>query len=99
MDNSKYYTTMPPEDFFGVIKPLKPENKALPTFPIHCFPPVIEQYVNAVSLHTQTAADMAAVIALGTLAVAVQGKYAVEGTPGYTEPLSLYTVIVALPWT
>ena len=41
--------------------------------------------------------DMAAVISLGVLATCLQGKYKIEGTPGYCEPLSLYTVVIAAP--
>ena len=40
---------------------------------------------------------MAAVISLGVLATCLQGKYKIEGTPGYCEPLSLYTVVIAAP--
>ena len=36
-------------------------------------------------------------ISLGVLAICMQGKYQVEGTPGYNEPLSLYTVVIAAP--
>ena len=38
---------------------------------------------------------MAAVISLGVLVICLQGKYKIEGTPGYCEPLSLYTVVIA----
>ena len=40
---------------------------------------------------------MAGVIGLGVLAVCLQGKFEVEGNPGYFEPLSLYTVVIASP--
>ena len=60
-------------------------------------PDTIRRYVSAVAEHSQTAPDMAAVISLGILAVCLQGKYKVEGTPGYYEPLSLYTVVIAAP--
>ncbi len=58
---------------------------------------VIRNYVSAVAEHSQTAPDMAAVISLGVLATCLQGKYRIEGTPGYCEPLSLYTVVIAAP--
>ena len=40
---------------------------------------------------------MAGVIALGVLAVCFQGKYLVQGTPGYFEPLNLYIMLIAPP--
>ncbi len=82
---------------FAEIKPLKPQQNTLPTFPIDCLPPVLRDYVSAVAEHSQTSPDMAAVIGLGVLAVCLQGKYLVQGVPGYTEPLSLYTVVIAAP--
>lgn len=52
-------------------------------------------YAAAVAEHSQTSPDMASVISLGVLSVCLQGKYQVEGTPGYTERLSLYTAVIA----
>ena len=80
---------------FQPLVPLKPQYSDLPAFPVECLPPVLRAYVNAVAEHSQTAPDMAAVIGLGVLAVCLQGKYQVEGMPGYVEPLSLYTVVIA----
>ena len=82
---------------FRQLNPLKPQYCDLPPFPTECLPPVLREYVSAVAEHSQTAPDMAAVIGLGVLAVCLQGKYQVEGIPGYAEPLSLYTVVIAAP--
>jgi hypothetical protein len=82
---------------FDPIISLKPEKSQLPEFPVDCLPALIQEYVQAVAAHSQTAPDMAAVISLGVLAVCLQGKALVQGTPGYFEPLSLYTVVVAAP--
>lgn len=79
------------------IAALKPEKSLLPEFPVDCLPEGVREYVKAVAAHTQTAVDMAAVISLGVLAVCLQGKYLVQGTPGYFEPLSLYVVVIASP--
>ena len=84
-------------DLFQQVVPLTPQWSELPLFPVDALPPVIRDYVSAVAEHSQTAPDMAAVISLGVLATCLQGKYRVEGTPGYCEPLSLYTVIIAAP--
>ena len=86
-----------PTSEFQPLKPLKPQSSNLPAFPVDALPEVIRNYVSAVAEHSQTAPDMAAVISLGVLATCLQGKYRVEGTPGYTEPLSLYTVVIAAP--
>ena len=82
---------------FTPIIPLTPQCNDLPAFPVDALPVVVKNYVNAVAEHSQTSPDMAAVISLGVLAVCLQGKYRVEGTEGYYEPLSLYTVVIASP--
>lgn len=84
------------EDFLP-LRDLNNDSSNLPAFPIEALPPVISCYVQAVSKHTQTAPDMAGTISLGVLAVCLQGKYRIEGSPGYYEPLSLYTVVIAEP--
>ena len=82
---------------FPPMIPLTPQWSDLPSFPVDALPSVIRRYVSAVAEHSQTSPDMAAVISLGVLAICLQGKYQVEGTPGYNEPLSLYTVVIAAP--
>jgi len=82
---------------FLPLVPLTPQGCDLPPFPTDALPDVIQKYVNAVAEHSQTSPDMAAVISLGVLATCLQGKYRVAGTPGYYEPLSLYTVVIAAP--
>ena len=90
-----YRPPEPPE--FAPLRPLKQQNTELPPFPVECLPRVMGSYVQAVAAHSQTSEDMAAVIGLGVLAVCLQGKYLVQGTRGYEEPLSLYTVVIAAP--
>ena len=87
----------PPEQKFQPFVPLQVEASQLPTFPLETLPQVIHDYIAALAIHTQTSVDMAAAIALGALAVCVQGKYVVEGKAGYTEPLNLYVVVIASP--
>lgn len=86
-----------PKADFQPIVPLTPQWSDLPAFPVDTLPDVIRNYVSAVAEHSQTAPDMAAVIRLDVLATCLQGKYKIEGTPGYCEPLSLYTVVIAAP--
>lgn len=87
----------PSEQKFQPFVPLQVEASQLPTFPLETLPQVIHDYIAALAIHTQTSVDMAAAIALGALAVCVQGKYVVEGKAGYTEPLNLYVVVIASP--
>lgn len=87
----KQLTVFPP------LRPLKQQCGDLPPFPVDCLPGTLRDYVKAVAAHSQTSEDMAAVIGLGVLAVCLQGKFLVQGTPGYDEPLSLYTVVIAAP--
>ena len=91
------YSPKPEKLQFQPLVPLTPQWSELPPFPVDALPEVLRKYVLAVAEHSQTAPDMAAVIGLGVLAVCLQGKYKVEGTPGYYEPLSLYTVVIAAP--
>lgn len=92
-----YAPRKPLSPIFQPIIPLTPQWSDLPLFPVDALPEVIRNYVSAVAEHSQTAPDMAAVISLGVLATCLQGKYKIEGTPGYCEPLSLYTVVIAAP--
>lgn len=80
---------------WGEMKPLKTIKMPIPTFPVYALPEIVKKYVEAVSEHTQTIVDMAAVVALGTLATCNQKKFVVFDE--YIEPLNLYTVLVAEP--
>lgn len=67
----------------------------LPTFPIDTLPKIIKDYVLAVSDNIQIPIDMAAISALSVIAGTVQKKYVIQGKEDYTEPLNIYSVIVA----
>lgn len=77
--------------------PISETKDDLPVFPVHCFPTAVGEYITALSENTQTSVDMAAVVALGILAVATQRYYRIEGNSGYYEPLNLYVLLVAEP--
>lgn len=80
---------------WGTMQPLSVEKAQVPCFPMEKLPPIVANYVKAVSEYTQTSQDMASVVALGVLATCNQRKFVVKD--GHTEPLNLYTVIVAEP--
>lgn len=79
-----------PEDFESVKKP-KP-------FPMKSLPPLLRDYLQAVTEYVQVVPEMAILPMLSVLALCVQGKALIKN-PGdtYTEPLNLYTITVAPP--
>lgn len=78
-------------------KPIPFDEYDLPTFPVDALPEVIRRYVLAVAEATQTSVDMAAVEALGIVALCSQGKYFIRGKADWAEPLNLYTVVISPP--
>lgn len=66
-------------------------------FPVHCLPPVLKDFVMAVSESVQVSPDMVALPVLAAVATAVQGKYWVQIKRDYKEPLNIYGVIVGRP--
>ena len=69
----------------------------LEAFPVDALPEDISEYVAAVAENTQTPVDMAGTAALTFLSVCIQGKYVIEGKPGWEEPLNLFSDIIASP--
>ncbi|MFD0716119.1 DUF3987 domain-containing protein [Paenibacillus sp. GCM10027626] len=72
------------------------EEYSVPAFPLEIFPKWLREYVGAVATFSQTPVDLAAMMALVSVAVAVHRRFKLEVFPGYIEPLCLYA-IVALP--
>ena len=77
--------------------PLSEHKDGLQSFPIDAFPQAVGDYIKALAENTQTSIDMAAVIALGILAVCAGRSYRIEGNANYYEPLNLYVLLVAEP--
>jgi hypothetical protein len=65
-----------------------------PPFPVDCLPSIVADYVKAVAENTQTAIEMSGVLALGVLAIVMQGKAIIQVNNDYSEQLSLYTVAI-----
>lgn len=78
-------------------EPIPFEEVNLPDFPIKSLPNSLRKYVTSVLKSTATPVDMAAICALAMLSTAVQGKFNIWGKTDYSEPLNLYTLIVANP--
>lgn len=72
------------------------EAYSVPTFPLDIFPKWLRDYIGAVAALVQAPVDLAAMMALVSIAIAVQRRYKLEVYPGYVEHLCLY-VIGALP--
>lgn len=77
-------------------KPLNEEFE-LPDFPIDAFSDGIKEYVWEVSASLQVPVDLPAVAALTVISVAVNGKICVEVKPDWSEPINLFSLIVANP--
>ena len=69
----------------------------LPDFPLSALPGPVRDYVSALSTATQTPPEMAGILSLGVLAMAVQGRYVLQVTQDWKEPLCLYALSVAPP--
>ena len=93
---------------FGPSNPFVPENQEwempipfnevnTPAFPVEALPGPLSAFLKSLSESTQTPEEMAGILALGVLATAFQGKFSVEITPDWREPLCLYCVAVAPP--
>ncbi|MGI5849447.1 MAG: YfjI family protein [Christensenellales bacterium] len=70
---------------------------AAKAFPAEALGQVGHDMTLAVSEFTQTPPDAAGTAFLGAVAACVQGKYEVEGKPGYCEPVNVYENYVAFP--
>ncbi|GAA1363049.1 hypothetical protein GCM10009596_23530 [Arthrobacter rhombi] len=68
-----------------------------PSFPANDLPKWWKDYVLATAEATQTPVDMVATVTLGIMAACVGGKAVIEPTPGWIEPLNLYTVAAMEP--
>lgn len=81
----------------GWEEPIPFGKNELEPFPVDAFPSDIGDYVSAVAEHTQTPVDMAGTATLAFLSACAQGKYDIEGKPGWQESLNLFADIIANP--
>lgn len=72
-------------------------NKPAP-FPMQSLPPLLREYLQAVSDYVQVVPEMAILPLLSVLSLCVQGKAVIKHTGNsHTEPLNLYTITIAAP--
>lgn len=69
----------------------------LPDFPVELLPSPLSDFVECLAESTQTGEEMGGTLALGVLSTAYQGRYTVEVSPDWVEPLCLWPCIVAEP--
>jgi Protein of unknown function (DUF3987)/Domain of unknown function (DUF3854) len=72
--------------------PIPLDDITLPDLPIEAFPDLLGNMIRAVAQATETPVELAGMLGLATVATCCQKNFVVEGAPGYTEPLSLWTV-------
>lgn len=72
-----------------------PEVDALPPFPLHVFPPVLQRFVGELAEEVQAPADMPAMLVLACLSLVSAKKFLAQVRSGWTEVLALYVLVAA----
>ena len=72
-------------------------DSPLPAFPTTALAPWQRDYVEALSVETQTPPDLAAMLVLAANAVAAAKKAVVRVRDGYTEPLNIFAMVAQPP--
>jgi Protein of unknown function (DUF3987) len=68
------------------------EDLEAPPFPVDCLPPLLREWVIAVSEHTQTPHDLPGMVALPILGAGLAKKFRVQIRNGWSQPTNLYCV-------
>jgi hypothetical protein len=82
---------------WSVPKPLRNDKSSLPPFPISCLPIVPKALAVGIAESTSTDVSMAATAILSAISHCFSGVYRMEGKPDHTEPIILYSLILAEP--
>jgi replicative DNA helicase len=69
----------------------------LPSFPLGVFPSWLREFVEALSVATQTPTDLGGMLALAALSTAASGRVVVEVRPGWREPVNLFCAVAMPP--
>lgn len=77
--------------------PIPFDSHVVPPFPTNVLPDWLRAFVEAEAISTQTPPDLAGMLAFAVLATTCQKQVEMCIKPGWTEPLSLYTVIAMPP--
>lgn len=85
------------QSFWSVPKPLRSDKSSLPPFPISCLPIIPQAMAVGIAKSTSTDVAMAGTAILSSLSHCFSGVYRMEGKPDHTEPITLYSLILAEP--
>jgi hypothetical protein len=77
--------------------PLTGQMANIPAFPVDAFPHVYGKKIVELAEFTQTDPAMAGVSALDALAACAGGHAEIQVRPGWSEPLCIFTAIIAAP--
>lgn len=75
--------------------PILPGHRRVPDVPASLLPTWVGAMAGAVAECTQTPPVLSVLSALAVLSIALQRRFEVQPSPGYTEPLSLWTLGVS----
>ena len=89
MWRAQHATSWPPLVPFGI--------HSVPEFPTSVLTPWHREYIKALAEFTQTPPDLAAMLSLSVVGLAAGGTVDIEMTPGYREPLNIFTVTALSP--
>ena len=78
-------------------RPLRKDKSELPEFPISAMPEIPMYMAAAVAETTSTDRAMAATAILAAMSYCFSGVYRMQGKPDHTEPITLYSLILANP--
>ena len=78
-------------------RPLRRDKSGLPEFPISAMPEIPMYMAAAVAETTSTDRAMAATAILAAMSYCFSGVYRMQGKPDHTEPITLYSLILADP--
>lgn len=93
--NADKYGTGPFEDEWQPLIPL--DEFDLPSPPSNIFPPGIEEFLKQLSDSSETPYDLTFLLFLGIVSVAVAGKYEIAVSEIFSEPCSIWALIVLEP--
>ncbi|QWG38115.1 DUF3987 domain-containing protein [Bacillus mycoides] len=84
-----------PTRVWGEIIPF--DEYEVPLFPIEVFPTWLRDYIEGVAEQTQTPIDMACMMVLSVLSVALAKKFSIEPSKGWYESLNTYLITFMPP--
>lgn len=82
---------------WSIPRPLRDNKSTLPCFPVNCLPIIPKAMAIGISQSTSTDISMSVTALLAALSHCFSGVYRMEGKPDHSEPITLYSLILAEP--